>query len=263
MSEMTTYRWTFEEDVSEYCLAGIEAIGIWLDKLNEYGEERGIELIRDSGLSVSSVSWAGGFTGSNGHSFREAIDDARDAIRVAGALNADCLVIVSGSRAGHTANHARRLLTDALDMLGDLAAEEGVVLAVQPIHPLFAHEWTFLTTIDETIDVIDRCDHEFVQMAFNVYHLWQEPRLLEQIPEIVGLVSLVQLSDWRDPPRSENDRCLPGEGCIPLADIISAFAASQYNGFYELDVWSEELWNSDYRKVLQACLSRFQSLCPG
>jgi len=262
MSEMTTYGWTFAEDVDEYCQAGIEAIGIWRAKLTEFGEERGIELVHDSGLSVSSVSWAGGFTGSNGHSFREAVDDARDAIRVAGALNADCLVIVSGSPAGHTANHARRLLTDALDMLGDLAAEQGVVLAVQPIHPLFAGEWTFLTTIDETLDVINRCNHDFVRMAFNVYHLWQEPRLLERIPEIARLVALVQLSDWRDPPRSENDRCLPGEGCIPLAGIIAAFAASQYAGFYELDIWSEELWNSDYHEVMQACLSRCQTLCP-
>lgn len=261
MSEMTTYRWSFAEDVAEYGRAGIGAIGVWRPKLTEFGEERGVELIRDSGLSVSSLSWAGGFTGSNGHSFRESADDAADAIRLAGAMHADCVVIVSGSRAGHTARHARRLLVEALDELGGLADRHGVWLAVQPIHRLFAREWSFLTTIDETLDAIDRCDSDRVRMAFNVYHLWQEPRLLERIPEIAGLLGLVQLSDWRDPPRSEHDRCLPGEGHIPLAEIVTALSEAGYSGFYELDIWSETLWNSDYHEVLETCASRFRSLC--
>lgn len=261
MSEMTTYRWSFPEDVAEYSQAGIAAIGVWRPKLAEFGEERGVELLHDSGLSVSSLSWAGGFTGSNGHSFRESVDDAADAIRLAGAMDADCVVIVSGSRAGHTVRHARRLLVEALDELSDLAECHDVLLAVQPIHRLFAREWSFLTTIDDALEAIDGCGSDRVRMAFNAYHLWQEPRLLERIPGFARMVGLVQLSDWRDPPRSEHDRCLPGEGRIPLAEIVAALSACGYNGFYELDIWSETLWNSDYHEILGVCLSRFQSLC--
>jgi len=260
MNEMTTYRWSFLEDVSAYQDAGLNAIGIWRPKLVEFGEERGIELIRDSGLAVSSLSWAGGFTGSNEHSFLEALDDARDAVRVGGALNAECLVIISGSRAGHTVNHSRRLLVDALRSLGDLAAEHQLPLAVQPMHSMFTREWTFLTTIDQTLDVLDRCDHEYVQLAFDVYHLWQEPRLLERIPQIASRVAVVQLSDWSNPPRSENDRCLPGDGEIPLNEIVTAFAESDYEGHFELEVWSQKIWNSDYQKLLATCRSRFGDL---
>ena len=223
MNEMTTYRWSLLDEVDAYRAEGFEGIGIWRPKFAEFGEERGIELIRDSELSVSSISWAGGFTGSNGLSFNEAVRDARDAIRTAASVGADSVIIVSGSRAGHTANHARRLLVSALRVLADFAGEHNVSLAVQPMHPMFAQEWTFLTTLDQTLDILDRCHHESVRMAFNVYHLWQERRLLERIQAIAPLITTVQLNDWRDPPRSEMDRCLLGDGEIPLEEIVRAF----------------------------------------
>ncbi len=86
MNEMTTYRWSFDEDVQHYRAAGIPAIGVWRRKLSDFGEQRGIELLKESGLAVSNLLWAGGFTGSEGHTFRESVDDAVEAIRLAGAM---------------------------------------------------------------------------------------------------------------------------------------------------------------------------------
>ena len=260
MNETTTYRWSLLDDVIAYREAGIEAIGVWRPKLSEFGEERGVELIEESGLVVSSLSWAGGFTGSNGQSFQDAIDDARDAVRIAGELRAKSLVVVSGARSGHTAKHARRLLVDALRILADLAAEQDVMLALQPMHPLFARNWTFLASLDETLDVLSQCDHPYLRMAFDVYHLWQEPRLPERIQEIAPLVATVQLNDWREPPRSDTDRCLLGDGEIPLSQITHALVEAGYDGYFDIEIWSEEIWNSDYSELLQHCLSRFKRL---
>lgn len=261
MNEMTTYRWSFLDDVVHYGRAGVDAIGIWRPKLVEFGEERGIELIRDSGLAVASVSWAGGFTGTNGHSFRDSLDDGISAVHLAAQLNADSLVVLTGARAGHTYNHAVRIVRDAVRQMADLAGLYGLTLAVQPMHRLFAREWTFLNTIDSTLELLDRINHPRVGMAFDVYHLWQEARLKERIAEIAPHVSIVQLSDWKCAPRSENDRCLPGEGKIPLAEIVQAFHQAGYRGFFDLQVWSEDVWNSDYCDVLETCHAHFQSLC--
>lgn len=261
MSEMTTYRWSLIDDVAAYREAGIEAIAVWRPKLVEFSEERGIDLLRESGLAVSSLAWAGGFTGSNGHSFAEALDDGRDAIRTAARLGAESLVIISGSRSGHTGNHSRRLLIDGLKVLGDAAAEHNVTLALLPMHRMFSREWTFLTSIDAALDVLDRCDHPHVKMAFNVYHLWQEPRLLERIPDVVPSIALVQLNDWRDPPRSENDRCQLGDGEIPLTSIVRALVNGGYEGFFEIEIWSEELWGADYIELLRDSMTRFDELC--
>ena len=85
MNEMTTYRWSFEEDVQNYVASGIGAIGVWRQKLSDFGEEKGIELLSESGLAVSSLLWAGGFTGSEGRTYKESLQDAREAMGLAAA----------------------------------------------------------------------------------------------------------------------------------------------------------------------------------
>src|SRR5438105_4825291 len=134
MNEMTTYRWSFEEDVQHYQAAGFEGMGVWRDKLSDFGEEKGCDLLAESGLAVSTLMWAGGFTGSDGRSYYEAIDDGLDAIRLAAQLHAGCLVVHSGARASHTRNHSRRLLKGGLQKMLPLASKLGVVLALEPMH---------------------------------------------------------------------------------------------------------------------------------
>ncbi len=40
-SELTTLRWSFEEDLAEYAAAGAGAIGVWRQMLADFGVERG------------------------------------------------------------------------------------------------------------------------------------------------------------------------------------------------------------------------------
>ena len=114
VSELSTIRWSFEDDVLQYLKHGFEAIGIWRTKLSDYGEEKAKELLDEHSLKISSLQWAGGFTGSDGRSFREAMHDAYDAIELAAMLGAKTLLVHAGSRSGHTKNHARRMLATAL-----------------------------------------------------------------------------------------------------------------------------------------------------
>ena len=50
MNEMTTYHWSFDEDITNFRAAGIAGIGVWRRKLTDFGEERGIDMLRESGL---------------------------------------------------------------------------------------------------------------------------------------------------------------------------------------------------------------------
>jgi sugar phosphate isomerase/epimerase len=261
VNQITTIRSSLRDDLQSYRDEGFEAAGLWRPKFAQFDdEERAVELVRESGLTVSSLSFAGGFTGLNQSSFFDAVDDARQALRLAGALGAECLTLVSGPRRGHARSHARRLLVDAVKALADDAAEQGVALALEPMSPLVAARWSFLNSLDETLDVVDRSGRG-ARIAFDVYHLWQEPRLVDRIPELAPHVAVVRLSDWRGTPRSEYDRCLPGNGRIPLTAIVHAFDESGYRGYYELAIWSEELWKSDYTEMLRECRARFDVLC--
>ncbi len=262
MNEMTTYRWSFEEDVANYAAAEIPAIGVWRQKLADYGEERGAELILSSGLEVSNVLWAGGFTGSDGRSLRESIDDAADAVRVTADLRCPCLVVYSGSRSGHTLNHAGRLLREALKELLPVAAELNVSLAIEPMHPSCAGEWTFLTGIDETLSLVLAMDHPRLQVAFDTYHLCHDPTWSEKIGELAGRIAVVHLGDGKGPPDPEQNRARLGEGTLPLREVIATLVAHGYDGFFDVELMGEEIEASDYRELLAHSKQAFGQLMP-
>lgn len=263
MNETTTYRWSFEEDVVAYAAAGIPAIGVWRQKLSDFGLAKAIELLSRHQLKVSHLFWAGGFTGSDGRSFRESLEDAREALRTAAELRAQSLVICSGTRAGHTFNHARRLVKDALVELSSISAALGVWLAVEPMHPGCAAHCTFLTNLDDTLTLLDAVASPQVKLVFDTYHLGQDPAVVARLPQIVPRVALVQLGDARQPPIGEQNRCPLGEGMIPLKEIVGALSAAGYNGYYDVELLGEELETSDYTSLLKHAKQAFSQLVAG
>jgi len=263
VSETTTFRWSFEEDVRNYAGAGIPAIGVWRQKISDYQEARVVELLREHGLEVSHLFWAGGFTGSDGRSFRESVEDAKGALRLAKRLGAGCLVVYSGTRAGHTYNHARRLVRDALQELLPLAESLDVWVAVEPMHPACAGSWTFLTTLEETLMVLDMVGSPRVKMVFDTYHLGHGEGIVERIPELASRVALVQLGDARATPTVEGNRCRLGEGVLPLAEMVAAFASAGYDGYYDVEILGEEFSQADYPNLLIHAQESFARLVGG
>lgn len=253
MSEMTTLRWSFQEDVTGYLAAGFGGIGVWRTKLSDFGEERGADLLAETGMRVSSLSYAGGFTGSDGLSFRDAVDDGLDAVRLAAEIGAQCLVVVSGTRCGHTLNHAQRMLCDALREMGDAAAVLGVQIALQPTLRRKVERWSFVNSLDATLEVLNRCGHRHVGMVFDVFHLAREANIAGRLAEILPLVKLVSISDTATCAGPDDDRCLPGRGVLPVAELIAGLDGAGFCGTYEIQIASEQAWKSDYATLLRDC----------
>jgi sugar phosphate isomerase/epimerase len=260
MNELTTFRWSFEEDVAQYLAAGFGAIGVWRQKLSDYGEEKGVELLAESGLQVSNLLWAGGFTGSDGRTFRESIEDAVEAIDLAAQLKAGCLVVYSGSRAGHTHNHARRLVKEAISELVQVAAEKKVTLAVEAMHPGCAAEFTFLTSLADSLALIEAVEDPRLKLAFDTYHCGQEPAVLDRLVGLVDRIAIVHLGDGREKPDTEQNRCRLGDGAIPLREIIAALTSAGYQGYYDIELLGEEIEASNYQQLLRQSKQVFEEL---
>ncbi|MEX2174191.1 MAG: sugar phosphate isomerase/epimerase family protein [Pirellulaceae bacterium] len=257
ISELTTLRWSFEKDVEQFAAAGAGAIGVWRHKLNDFGEEQGAELLADAGLAVSSLQWAGGFTGSDGRSHAESLHDARQALQTAALLQAGCLIVHSGARGVHTLNHARRLFRQALEKLLPLAEEQGLVLAIEPTHGDCGADWTFLHCLDETLALVEKYQSGSLKIALDTYHWGHDGSLLERIPLLAPHLALVQLGDGRRPPRGEPDRCALGDGSFPLRGIVGALTAAGYEGWYEIELMGEEIEAGDYREIIARSVRTF------
>lgn len=260
MSEVTTYRWSFEEDVRRYLATGYQAIGVWRQKLADYGEEAGVDLLAESGLRVTNLLWAGGFTGSDGRSQQESIDDAAHAIRLAGAMNAGCLVVYAGGRNNHIFRHAQRLFRTAIDKLLELAEAAEVTLAIEPMHPACAAEWTFLTDLESTIALVESFASPYLKLVFDAYHFGHDRAVLANLREIVPFTALVQLGDRCTAHGIDQDRCALGKGLVPLSEILHNLLEAGYQGDFDIELAGQEIELSDYEQLLATSKQDFDRL---
>lgn len=260
INELTTFRWTLEEDVDSYRAAQIPGIGVWRRKVADFGEEKACELLAHSGLKVSNLLWAGGFTGSDGRSFRESVEDALDAVRLAAAMHADCLVVYSGARAGHTHNHARRLLREALRELLPAAEAEQVTLAVEPVHPGCASDFSFLTSLDDSLELLRQFNHPRLKLVFDTYHLGFDESVVARLASVVPDIALVHLGDGKRPPDGDQNRCRLGDGVVPLTRIVAALRQAGYDGWFDVELIGEDVETADYRELVQHSRDAFASL---
>jgi sugar phosphate isomerase/epimerase len=91
--------------------------------------------------------------------------------------------------------------------------------------------------------------------------LAQDPRVLHWLPEILPYIHLVQLGDSKHAPMGEQNRCLLGQGNLPLSQIIELLNSYRYDGFLEIELLGEELENIDYNTVIESAKAWVESRC--
>ncbi len=250
INQLSTLRWSFEQDAQAYRARGFNGIGIYRPKLEDFGIDRAIDLLAECELSVTSLSWVGGFTGSDGRAFEEAVQDAILAVRDAANLQAETLVVLAGGRNNHIRNHARRTLCDALIEISAVAEDFGVRLSIEPIHPGCGDEWSFVNDLRSTLDIIDVVASPQLGIVLDTYHLGMDEEVVRWLPEIIPHLHLVQLGDARHSPLGEMNRCLLGHGSVPLHTILGTLSDHDYQGPLEVELIGEDVETISYDQLL-------------
>lgn len=260
VNELTTYRWTFDEDIYYAQKAGFDSIGLWRRKVSDFGEARAREMLDDSELKVSSLGWAGGFTGGDGRTLDESIRDALAAVGAAERLRAQCLVVLAGGQNSHIRPHRNRLFRQGLDEMLMAAEVAGVTLAIKPMHASCAGEWTFLNTLEEALELVNLYQSPHVKLVYDLYHfpdLADDPAL---VADLAPHLALVQLGDSRVPRSSAQERCPLGQGALPLWETVAALQYAGYNGCFDVELMGSEIEAADYQSLLA---ETYQALVAG
>jgi sugar phosphate isomerase/epimerase len=250
ISQLTTSRWELPEEIARLADHGFDRLSLWRAKLSDHGSAAAASLLTSAGMRVSSLQWAGGFTGSDGRTFAESVEDAAEAIETAAAVGAPVLVVHSGCRGGHTRAHARRLLVQALEMLAPIAGAAGVTLAVKPMHATAASGCSFLTHLVDALELVEDAADPAVRMAFDLWQFADDPGLVRLLPRLAAATVVVQVADRNGPPTSELERLPAGHGSLPLESLALAFIDHGYGGDFEFDPVGDTVASLGYERVL-------------
>ncbi|MFJ2087906.1 sugar phosphate isomerase/epimerase family protein [Streptomyces sp. NPDC087901] len=263
INQETIKQWSLPELAEGCAKAGIDKVGLWRAPVQEYGVERAAQLLSDSGLSVTSLCRGGFFTALDPAERARALDDNRAALDEAAGLSTDTLVLVSGGlpEGSKDLYGARERIADALAELAPYAAERGVRLAIEPLHPMFASDRCVVSTLSQALDIAERFPADQVGVVVDTYHLWWDDQAPTQIARAGagGRIHSFQLADWITPLPAGVllGRGQLGDGSVDFRALRTAVEATGFDGPIEVEIFNEDLWARDGAEVLAEVAARY------
>lgn len=248
--------------------AGIASIGLWREPVAEVGLKQAVTMVADSGLRVSSLCRGGFFTASDPALRSRALDENRRAIEEVALLaeagapgSAPVLVLVAGGlpEGSRDLPGARARAADAVAELAIDAAGAGVVLAVEPMHPLYTADRGVVSTLGQALDVVEDLSPEVAGVVVDTFHVWWDPALEAQIARAAGRIASYQVCDWITPFPGDAllSRGMMGDGHIDFAAITDLVEKAGYTGDIEVEIFNQEIWNSDPTTVASRTVEAF------
>jgi sugar phosphate isomerase/epimerase len=244
--EISTLKASFKEDLAACQMGGAQGIGICEFKLTANGNDKlAHAAFRASGLtaticvpatlSVLPLPLMPGLT-----------DPAKRVAALCAGLRrlamfgpTTCMCL-TGPRGDFSESKARRIVVNGLRKIARSAAEIGIRVGLEPVHASIKDDWTLVSTVPETLDLLAEVSEPNLGIIFDTWHLWDTPNVLEharaQAKHFVG----VHINDRRKPTRSWKDRVLPGDGVINLPAIFGALDAGGYDGWYDMEIFSDD-----------------------
>ena len=224
----------------------------------EVGLEQAVRVIEDAGLRVSSLCRGGFFCAPTEAERAQAIDQNRRALAEAAALGTDCLVLVCGPPPGRDLRAARLMIARGIEQLLDDAADAGVRLAIEPLHPMAIGERSTIVSLEEATELALQFDAAQVGVIVDVYHVFWDHRLQERIAAAGGRIFGFHVSDWlRQTTDLLQGRGMMGDGIIDLRTIRGWVQDAGYDGPIEVEVISRSLWERDGDELLSLVCERF------
>jgi len=251
---ITTKPWSLETAAREFAAAGVGGITVWRDALTGRDIRQTGNLLRDLNLEVVSLCRGGFFPALSANDRQKAIADNFKAIDEAEALGAPMVVLVCGSAPGQPLTESRQQIQDGIVACLDHAAAAGVKLTIEPLHPMYAGDRSAINTLAQANDLAEAINSPQVGIAVDVYHLWWDPDLENQLKRCAANhhLSAFHICDWKTPTLDMlNDRGLMGEGCIPLKQIREWVEATGFTGYHEVEIFSTLYWQQDQHQFLK------------
>lgn len=255
--------WTLSQCVQACAEGGVGGVSVCRDAVEPIGVAEAARVIKGSGLKVPAMVGGGFFPAVDAGDRQRAIDANRKYIDEAAELGAEMLVLTCGAVPGMPMAEGRRYVADAIGALLPQAVDRQVRLAIEPMHPMYAADQSCINRMRDVREICEQLRSRMVGIALDVYHVWWDPDLEAEIAlagrehRLFGL----HLCDWCLEMRDlVNDRGLMGDGCIELAKICGWMRAAGFEGFVEVEVFSERYWAMDQHAYLGLITERYRGM---
>lgn len=261
---ITTKPLRFSQACSAYAEKGVKGITIWRDAIRDIPHAKVKKMLSDHGLDLVSYCRGGFFPHPDKSRRGEAIEDNKKMIDEAKAIEAPMIVLVCGAHPDQSLEVSRNQIREGIEAILPFAEKTGIKLAIEPLHPMYTDDRSAINTMAQANTLAEEIDSLYLGIAVDVYHVWWDPDLKEEIMRCGEQENLFafHICDWLTPTKHLLlDRGLMGEGCINIRQIRGWVEEAGFEGYHEVEIFSERWWEKDQEEFLNRIIEAYDKNC--
>ncbi|MES2826523.1 MAG: sugar phosphate isomerase/epimerase [Bacteroidota bacterium] len=238
--------------------AGYDAIEPWDGELQEF-EAKGGNLkdlgkeIKDLGLFVPSVIGLWNSLPPTKEQFDSSLKDTRNRMRMAAAIGAKHIQTIPDT-AGTNYNH--RWVVDRYREIIEIGLKEYNIIPA-----LVFVKYQPVKTLGQAMGIAMDTNHPKAMVIPDTYHMYISEGGFEGLKMINGsTIAIFQFSDAPSTPiiaeLGDKDRVYPGDGILPLPQILRDLKMSGFKGCVSLELYNPSYYKEDLNLVAQTGLRK-------
>jgi len=246
----TTMHATLPKDIAAASAAGFRALEIWAAKMDTYLAEQPVEALKSlfdqAALRPASINSIEFITFRPPEEYATVKARCQELCELALALGCDRIVVVPSPTPVDTSwGEIRDKSVHVLRELSEIAAPHGVQLAFE----FLGFGWCSVRTLAQCWEIVRETDRANVGLVIDTCHFYagrSELRTIEQLDPLKILI--FHINDVEERPLDtieDAHRLLPGEGVIPLDDILARLRRIGFDGLCSIELFRPEYWERD------------------
>lgn len=249
---------TLEDKIMIASKAGYDAIEPWDNELEAY-EKKGGNLkelgkkIKDTGLFVPSMIGLWGCIPDSKEAFEKSLPETRRRMRMASEIGCAHVQAIP-NKVGE--NYDPKFVTDCYRQLLEIGIKD-----YNLIPSLVFVKYFPLRRMGQAAAIALDADHPQARIIPDVYHMYISEGGFEGLKLVRGdLFAIFQFNDApANLPREkmeDKDRVYPGDGILPLTQIVQDLKKSGFKGCVSLELYNAEYWKQDLLTVAKTGLQK-------
>lgn len=239
---------TFEQDLENALRLDVTGISLAESKLdaNHLSDHRrrlskaGLEVVFGVPATWTILPPRGGTFSAHPSDPQQRIAHIGRSVETFARLGTPSVMVCTGPAGDRSARDAREVVTEGLRRLAGVASRAGTRLSIEPMRESFKPIRTIISTLAETLDLLEEVGDDSIGVVLDLWHSWDAPDLAELLPTILPRVHAVQVADYRQPTRGPMDRVPAGEGVADLPARLDLLREAGYDGWFDLEIFSDD-----------------------
>jgi sugar phosphate isomerase/epimerase len=116
-----------------------------------------------------------------------------------------------------------------------------------------------VSTLRQALSLVSDYPATDAGVCVDTYHVWWDPDLPGLLDRLAGRVALYQVADWVIPLAADAllSRGHLGTGCIDFAPITSAVLSTGYDGWVEVEIFRQDVWDAPGEQTVGRVITDF------